>query len=66
MKGDFAASWNDALKQKTYSIYQGEEEPEYLGMADGHSPEHAISKMAQYEEIDPRTLSALVTWPEEE
>ena len=62
---DFEAYWNDCLAQKAYSVYQGEgEEAEYIGLINGHDADHAISKMAQHEEIDPATLTATRTWPD--
>lgn len=61
---NFEAAWSDWLKQKTYAIYEGEtKEENFLGLADGHDEAHAISKFAQYDERDPKPLTAQRAWP---
>lgn len=62
---DFEAYWADCLAQKEYAIYRtGEDgQPQFFGSIGGHDEAHAISKMAQYEEIDPKTLTASRAWP---
>ncbi len=62
---EFEAYWADCLAQKQYTIYRtGEDgQSEEFGLIGGHDANHAISKMAQYEEIDPKSLTATRAWP---
>lgn len=65
MKGDFEAYWADCLAQPDYVIYRTDKngQEEQFGLIGGHDAEHAISKMAQYAELDPHTLRAERAWP---
>ena len=58
---EFEAYWADCLKQKQYRIFLDGEE---FGGVGGHDAEHAVHKMAQYEEIDPHRLRAERAWPD--
>jgi L-rhamnose mutarotase len=58
---EWFAYMDDVLKQKAYAIYL---DGEKFGLINGHDAEHAVHKMAQHEEIDPRRLTAERAWPD--